>query len=102
MNPHVDFHALAPEIVLTGTIVLILLVDLLTDRKELVPRLASLGVLGALIPIVTLAADGAHRSMFGGAYVVDNYALAFKGFFLVVAYVSMLMSFDEIESGDYY
>ena len=102
MNPHIDFHAFAPEIVLTATIVLVLLVDLLTERKEWLPRLASLGVLGALIPIVTLAADGTNRSMFGGAYVVDNYALAFKGFFLVVAYVSLLMSFDEIETGDYY
>ena len=103
MNPHVDFHALAPEIVLTATIVVVLLVDLLTDRKRWqTSRLASLGVLAALIPVVTLAADGTNRSMFGGAYVVDNYALAFKGFFLVVAYVTMLMSFDYIGDGDYY
>ena len=40
--------------------------------------------------------------MFGGAFVVDNYALALKGFFLVVAYISMLMSADYIGEGDYY
>jgi NADH-quinone oxidoreductase subunit N len=102
MNPHIDYHAFAPEIILTATIVMVLLVDLLTERKEWVPRLASIGVLAAMIPLVTLAADGGNRSMFGGAYVVDNYALAFKAFFLVVAYVSLLMSFDEIETGDYY
>ena len=102
MNPNIDFHALAPEIVLTGTIIVVLLVDLLTDRVELPPRLAAVGVLGALVPVFTLAADGADRSMFGGAYVVDNYALAFKGFFLIVAYISLLVSFDYIGEGDYY
>ena len=65
-------------------------------------RIASIGVLAALMPVITLAADGADRSMFGGAYVVDNYALVFKGFFLVVAYVTLLMSVDYIGEGDYY
>jgi NADH-quinone oxidoreductase subunit N len=103
MNPTVDFHALAPEIVLTAAIVICLLVDLfLPNRPELVPRLASLGVLGALIPVITLAADGEDREMFGGAFVVDNYALVFMGFFLVVAYFSLLISFDYIAEGDYY
>ena len=59
-------------------------------------------MLGALIPVLTLAADGADRSMFGGAFVVDNYALVFKGFFLVVAYFALLVSFDYIGEGDYY
>ena len=54
------------------------------------------------IPVITLAADGTDRVMFGGAFVVDNYALAFKGFFLVVAYVVLLLSSDYIADGDYY
>jgi len=102
VNPHIDYHALAPEIVLTGTIVLVLLVDLFARRPDLVPRLASVGVLGALIPVLTLASDGANRSMFGGAYVVDNYALLFKGLFLIVAYITLLVSFNYIGEGDYY
>ena len=40
--------------------------------------------------------------MFGGAYVVDNYALALKGFFLVVTYITILLSVDYIAEGDYY
>jgi len=103
VNPAIDYHALAPVIVVTATIVVCLLVDLfLPDRPQLVPRLASFGVLGALIPVLTLAENGADRSMFGGAFVVDNYALAFMGFFLVVAYLSLLLSFDDIAEGDYY
>ena len=102
MNPAIDYHALAPEIVLTATIVIVLLVDLLTDRIELVPRIASIGVLGALIPVLTLAADGTNRTLFGGGYVVDNYALVLKGLFLIVTYLTLLISFDYIGEGDYY
>ena len=100
--PSIDYHAFAPEIILTATIVVVLLVDLLTDRVDLVPRLASAGLLGALIPVLTLASDGANRSMFGGAYVVDNYALVLKGLFLLVTYFVLLMSFNYIGEGDYH
>jgi NADH-quinone oxidoreductase subunit N len=101
-NPAIDYHALAPEIILTATIVIVLLVDLLTDRAELVPRLASIGVLGALIPVLTLAADGNNRTLFGGGYVVDNYALVLKGLFLIVTYLTLLISFNYIGEGDYH
>jgi NADH-quinone oxidoreductase subunit N len=103
MNPSVDFHAFAPEIVITVGAVICLLVDLfLPHRPELVPRLASLTVLAALIPVLTLAVDGTDRSMFDGAFVVDNYALVLQGFFLVVAYITLLISVDYINDGDYY
>jgi NADH-quinone oxidoreductase subunit N len=104
VNPHVDFHALAPELVLTATILVVLVVDLIwPDRSRFTSsRIASVGVLAALIPIITLAADGTDRVLFGGAFVVDAYALAFQGFFLVVAYVVLLMSSDYISEGDYH
>jgi len=104
VNPHVDFHAIAPEIVLTATILIALLVDLIWPEhsRAVVPRIASLGVLGALIPVVTLINDGATRSMFGGAFVVDNYALAMQAFFLVVTYVTILLATDYIGEGDYH
>src|SRR5262249_23516691 len=75
---------------------------LFEDRRWLTARIASLGILGSLIPVITLIADGKDRSMFGGAYAVDNYALAFKAFFLVVAYVTALVAVDYIGEGDYY
>lgn len=104
MNPPVDLHALAPAIVLTVAILAVLLADLIwPDRSRFTSsRIASLGVLVALVPVITLAADGDRRELFGGAFVVDNYALALQGFFLVVAYVSLLMSSDYIGEGDYY
>jgi NADH-quinone oxidoreductase subunit N len=104
VNPHVDFHAIAPELVLTATIVVALVVDLIWPERSrtLVPRLASLGVLGALIPVITLVADGSTRSMFGGAFVVDNFALAMQGFFLVVTYITILLATDHLAEGDYH
>jgi NADH-quinone oxidoreductase subunit N len=102
--PHLDYHALAPEIVLTGVLVVILLVDLMVDetRKVLVTNLAGVGVLAALIPVITLAFDGTDRSMFGGAYVVDNFALVMKALFLVSGYVVLLLSTNYVSEGDYY
>jgi NADH-quinone oxidoreductase subunit N len=104
VNPHVDFHALAPELVLTATIIVVLIADLIWPERSRFTssRIASIGVLAALIPVITLAADGTDRSLFGGAFVVDNYALVFQGFFLVVAYIVLLMSSDYISDGDYY
>jgi NADH-quinone oxidoreductase subunit N len=104
VNPHVDFHALAPLIVLSVGIVVVLLADLLWPERSRFTssRIASLVVLAALIPVITLAADGTTRSLFGGAFVIDPYALAFDGFFLVVAYISLLIATDYISDGDYY
>ena len=104
MNPHVDFHAIAPELVLTATILVVLIADLIwPDRSRFTSsRIASIGVLAALIPVITLAADGTDRVMFKGAFVVDPYALAFQGFFLVVTYVVLLLSSDYISDGDYW
>jgi NADH-quinone oxidoreductase subunit N len=103
-NPTVDFHAIAPEIVLTAFILIVLVADLIWPERSrwTSSRIASIGVLAALIPVITLAFDGSRRELFGGAFVVDNYALALMGFFLVVAYVSLLMSADYIGEGDYY
>jgi NADH-quinone oxidoreductase subunit N len=103
-RPVLDFHALAPEIVLTGAIVAVLLVDLFTPEgaRGIVPQVAGIGILASMIPILTLAVDGADRSMFGGAYVVDNFALVLKAMFLLAAYVVVLLSTNYIAEGDYH
>ncbi|HEX9969048.1 MAG TPA: NADH-quinone oxidoreductase subunit N, partial [Acidimicrobiales bacterium] len=102
--PHLDYHALAPEFVLVGVLVVVLLADLIVDetRKFVVSQLAGIGLLASLIPIISLAVDGTDRSMFGGAYVVDDFALVLKGLFIVAGYVVLLMSADYIGEGDYW
>jgi NADH-quinone oxidoreductase subunit N len=102
--PFFDYHALAPELVLTGVIMVVLVVDLVVDetRKYLVTQLAGVGLLASLVPVFTLAHSGADRAMFGGAYVVDDFALVLKALFIVSGYVVLLMSSNYIEEGDYH
>ena len=104
MTPLLDYHALAPELILTVGLCLVLVVDLFVaeDRKVLVTNLAGLTVLASLVPVLTLAVDGADRAMFGGAYAVDNFALMMKGLFLVTGYITLLMSVNYLDEGDYY
>jgi NADH-quinone oxidoreductase subunit N len=103
-QPFIDYHAFAPEIVLVGALVVLLLVDLIFAERarRAMATLAGLGLLASFVPVLTLAWDGADRSLFGGAYVVDNYALVLKALFLIAGYVTVLISTDYIDEGDYY
>jgi NADH-quinone oxidoreductase subunit N len=104
IRPPLDWHALAPELVLLIVGTIITLVDIIWDdkSKQVMPTLTGVGILAAVVPILTLAADGADRAMFDGAYVVDDFSLVLKALFLVTAYVVVLMSVDYIREGDYY
>ena len=44
----------------------------------------------------------ADRSMFGGAFVVDNFSLVVTALFIVSGYVVVLISTNYIDEGDYY
>ena len=105
IRPHTDWHALAPEIVLVVGINLVLLIDLWLDdaKKWMMASLTGFILLGAFIPVVTLAVVGDDvRSMFFDRYVVDQYALILKALFLLIGYVIVLMSQNELEEGGYY
>lgn len=99
-----DLHALAPELILTGVAILVLVYDLFIgdERKWTIPIVAAGGILAAGIPLVTLALNDTARSLFGGAYVVDGFALVLKGIFLGASFVVLLMSAQHVEEGDYH
>jgi NADH-quinone oxidoreductase subunit N len=103
--PVIDYHAIAPEVVLAGGLVLLLLLDLFLSeaRKWVLTPVASFTLLGAFIPVLTVAlgTDGA-RSMFDGRYVVDDFSLVLKALFLLAGYVVVLISADHIREGNYY
>ncbi|MFT7475958.1 MAG: NADH-quinone oxidoreductase subunit N [Verrucomicrobiales bacterium] len=103
-RPEIDWHAVAPELTLLGFGVLLTLLDaiFLERGRKLTSTLAGIGLLAALIPVITLAIDGQDRVMFGGAYVVDNFALIMKALFLLSGYVVVLMSTNYIAEGDYW
>ncbi len=105
ISPTIDWHALAPELVLVVGINIVLLLDLqLSETKKwAMATITGFVLLAAFIPVVTLAVIGDDtRSLFDGRYVIDDYALVLKGLFLLVAYVVVLMSQTELEEGGYY
>ena len=109
-SPVIDYHALAPELVLAAGLCVVLMVDLFVPdhRRWITGTLSGLFLLGALLPVVTLAVigDDVRSSLSGegvtGRYVVDNFALVLKALFLLAGYIVVLLSAQEIEEGGYY
>ena len=103
--PTIDYHGLAPELVLAGGLCLVLILDLFIDdrKKWLLSAVSSFTLLAAMLPILTLAlSDVQVRSMFDGRYVVDNFSLVMKGVFLLSGYVVVLLSSSHVEEGEYW
>lgn len=103
--PTVDYHGLAPELVLAGGLCLVLILDLFIDdrKKWLLSVISSFTLLVAMLPVLTLAlSDVQVRSMFDGRYVVDNFSLVMKGVFLLSGYVVVLLSSSHVEQGEYW
>lgn len=100
-----DYHALAPDFIVAGTVLAVLGADLFLpqERKWLSAVVGIVGLTLALVPIFTLAAgDDAVRSMMDGSYVVDDFALVLKVFFILTGYVVLLMSVAYLEGDRYY
>ena len=101
--PAFDWHALAPELILVATIVVCLLVDVFTDEHSrwTASSIAGIGLLAALVPVLTLAHDNTTRVLFGGSFVVDDFSLVMTGLFLMAGYLTILLSTNTIAEGDY-
>ncbi len=103
-RPAIDWHAVAPEIVLLSFGSLVTVIDLVFGERAraATASLASIGILATMVPVLTLAVDGGDRVTFGGAFVVDEYALVMKAVFLFAGYIVVLMSTNYIAEGDYW
>ncbi|MEZ5382209.1 MAG: NADH-quinone oxidoreductase subunit N [Microthrixaceae bacterium] len=105
VNPTIDWHAIAPELVLVGVAALVILADaiFLERARPFIPGLAGLGFLAALLPVMSLATSSVEvRETFGGAFVVNDRALALKALFLITGYVVVLLSTKYVAEGDYW
>jgi NADH-quinone oxidoreductase subunit N len=100
----IDYLALAPELVVVATMLIVFTLDLVLPRaqKFWTATAAVAGTAAAAVPLVILASEDTVRSMFDGSYVVDEFALVLKGVFIVAAYLVLLMSHHYIESERYY
>ena len=81
------------------------------DRlKYLVGATALLGLVAAALPLITLATcsgitgcvDTGPRVLFGGSYVIDDFALVLKALFILSGAISLLLSVGYLEDDDYY
>ncbi len=112
---NIDYHALAPEIILALTVVAVLVVDLLPVEKFWTAVVGLGGLFLSFIPVLTLGFceslefcdDTGVRVLFGDSYVVDTFSLVLKGVFLGGAFISILLSVGYLESdrfwqGEYY
>jgi len=99
---NIDYHAILPELILTGTILVVLLSDaFLPDRrKQLSMPIGLVGCVASLIAMLTLI--GETRETFGGMFVVDPFSVLFGVFFLVSAIVLFGLSFRYMQEGRYY
>ncbi|HSM01085.1 MAG TPA: NADH-quinone oxidoreductase subunit N [Acidimicrobiia bacterium] len=107
-----DYHALAPELIIGVALLAAIAADLILPErlKYLVGVTALLGLVAAAVPLLTLAfcgdisgcTDAGDRVLFGGSFVVDDFALVLKGLFIVSGVISLLLSVGYIESDDYY
>ena len=108
--PTVDYHALAPEIILAVGICLVLIIDLFVEERQrwITSTVSGFVLLAAFIPVVTLGVlgDDVRNALSGdlldGRYVVDEYALILKALFLLAGYVVVLMSTTEIDERGYH
>src|SRR5919106_642798 len=102
MLPDIDYRAISPELILSGTVLLVLTIDLFLKqrRKHWSMWVSFVGVATALG--FALSNIGTETRAFGETYVVDSFAVLFKVFFLVVALVVLLLSLRYFRDGRFY
>jgi NADH-quinone oxidoreductase subunit N len=101
-QPSVDWHALAPELVMAGTACLVLVADLFLPRnaKWIAMPLSAAGVIGTLAAVVSLI--NTETTTLAGTFEVDAFSLLFKGLFCVLGLIILAISFHYFRAGSYY
>jgi NADH-quinone oxidoreductase subunit N len=99
----IDWLAIAPEIALTITALVVLAVDLALrgEAKQLVNPVAVVGTIVAIVFAAILWTE-APRETFGGQFVVDSYAVVFKLLFLGTLLAVLGISWRFFAEGRYF
>jgi len=98
----VDWHALAPELVMVVAACAVLVVDLFVPReiRWIAMPLSAAGIFGAIAAVMSLV--GEERMTLAGSFEVDGFALLFKGLFALIGLVILGISFHFFREGRYY
>ena len=106
--PEIDLFLIAPEIIVTAFGFLVLLFDVFSPKKKRKGYLGVFCLIGIIFAsLYTFPQMGSVRSGFEGMFVSDGFALFFKIIFLIIAFLTVLISMDyiqreRIEFGEYY
>ena len=106
--PEIDLYLIAPEIIISAFGFLVLLVGVFSRSIGRRNYLGIIGLIGIVMAFFyTLPQIGSMKSGFGGMFTSDGYALFFKILFLIIAFLTILISIgytqrEGIEFGEYY
>ena len=106
--PEIELYLIAPEIVITVFGLLVLLVDVFSPKGGKKGYLGWLSLIGVIIAFFyTLPLIGSVKAGFAGMFISDGYAVFFKILFLIIAFLTILISIgfikrEGIEFGEYY
>jgi NADH-quinone oxidoreductase subunit N len=100
--PLPDLNPVMPEILMTALALIVLLLDLLIRKKEVVALISMAGT--ALIGLSLFTSSGIT---FGGMYISDGYSTFFKIIFFLNVILSILISIkyiavEKVNYGEYY
>jgi NADH-quinone oxidoreductase subunit N len=98
----IDWHAIAPELVLTAAACLVLVVDLFLpdEAKWIAMPLSAAGLFGTLAAVVSLL--GEERVTLAQSFEVNDFALLFKALFCVIGLIILALSVDYFRDGHYH
>jgi len=105
--PNIALDAIGPEIILTITALLLLMIEVFADKKGR-DHMGYIALAGAVFAgAFALRLAGVSVTTFAGLYVVDNFSTFFKVIFMISAGLTALISVkyakDEgIDHGEYY
>lgn len=104
-----DLWLLLPELLLTGLLCLILILDFVAPRgdKRVLGHLSNLGLVVILGVLAWMALAGKSGLLFGGMYAIDPLALFFKAFVVISTIFIIAISIDHVQKlpmfrGEYY
>ena len=97
--------AISSELIVVLTIIGAIILDILLPRrlKFIIALVSILGSLTAFLPIIFQFANySSPEIMFEGSYVIDKFSLILKGLFILVTYLTFLLSVNFVESDEFY
>lgn len=100
-----NFYLLSPELAMVGLALVIIVIDLITTRKEILPWVVLVGL--AVPAALVFSLSGRRESSFSNALVIDEYAVFFKLLLIFAAALVTLASVDYVKArvrwqGEYY